>query len=230
MKTRFLSRMSLVIAATVALAAGALASATQAVERTVQHVQQRAAHHWFMFTELTVPLAFERATAHLRMYVFQSTIARELGIGVIGEYFLDGATRAQPGVLKGTAANLVVGRWFTIDPADGTFVPGGAAGVPGGILANPKTYASPGTVAGGALAPTLTLLAGTVGEFVTSTPGIIVALANAAPVGSGVFYDDVTGALSAGVAGAGQTQIERAMVVRYANLAAGLAVVSLIGN
>lgn len=161
---------------------------------------------------------------------FQSAIAAQLGFGVIGEYALDGATRAQPGVLKGTAANIVIGRWFTIDPVDGAFTPGGDAGVPGGILANPKGYASPGTAAGGALAPTLTLLAGTVGEFVTSTPGIVVSLSTAAAVGAGVFYDDVTGVLGAGVAGAGQTQIPNAAVVRYANAAPGLAIVSLIGN
>lgn len=161
---------------------------------------------------------------------FQSAIASQLGFGVIGEYALDGATRAQPGVLKGTAANIVIGRWFTIDPADGAFTPGGDAGVPGGILANPKGYSSPGTTAGGALAPTLTLLAGTVGEFVTSTPGIVVSLSTAAAVGAGVFYDDVTGVLGAGVAGAGQTQIVGAAVVRYANAAPGLAIVSLNGN
>lgn len=161
---------------------------------------------------------------------FQSTIATELGFGVVGEYALDGATRAQPGVLKGTAANIVVGRWFTRDPADGQFLPGGAAGVPGGILANPKGYSSAGTAAGGALAPTLTLLAGTVGEFVTSTPGIVVALANAAVVGQGVYFADATGILSGGTAGAGQTQIAGAAIVRVANTNPGLAIVSLNGN
>lgn len=225
---RTLRLFSLALAATVALASASIATAVQTVQLGAQHVQQRAAHHWFLFTELTVPMFFERATAHLRTYVFQSAIARELGIGVIGEYFLDGATRAQPGVLKGTAANIVIGRAFTRDPADGQFSPGGTNPFVG-ILANPKVYASPGTAAGGALAPTLTLLAGTVGEFVTSTPGIIVALTNAAPVGSGVYFINATGELAAGTAGAGQTQIANATVVRYANLAAGLAVVSLNG-
>lgn len=218
---RTLRLFSLALAAGMALASASIATA-------VQTVQQRAAHHWFMFTELTVPMFFERATSHLRTYVFQSAIAREMGLGVIGEYFLDGATRAQPGVLKGTAANIVIGRAFTRDPVDGQYSPGGTNPFVG-ILAAPKVYASPGTVVGGALAPTLTLLAGTVGEFVTSTPGIIVALTNAAPVGSGVYFINATGELAAGTAGAGQTQIANATVVRYANLAAGMAVVSLNG-
>lgn len=163
---------------------------------------------------------------------FQSTIPTALGLGVIGEFFLDagGSSRVQPGVVKGTAANIVVGRWFTIDPADGQFTPGGAAGVPGGILMGPKGYSTPGTAAGGALAPTLTLLAGTVGEFCTDTPGIIVAAPGAAAIGAAVYYTDATGVIGIGTAGAGQTQIPNARVVRFANLAAGLVVISLIGN
>lgn len=159
---------------------------------------------------------------------FQSTINATLGFGVVGEIGLDGPTRAQPGVTKGTAANIVVGRAFTIDTTDGQFSPGGT-GVFGGILANPKVYATAGTPGGGALAPTLTLLAGTVGEFVTSTPGLVVAFANAATIGQGVFFNNTTGILSAGTAGAGETQIAGAQVVRVSNTAAGLGLVSLTG-
>lgn len=159
---------------------------------------------------------------------FQQTVNTNQGFGVIGELLLDGPLRAQPGILKGTAANIVIGRAFTRDPADGKFQPGGDAGVFGGILANPKTYANNGTSAGGSLAPTLTLIAGTVGEFVTMGY-IVVTLSNAANVGDGVWYDDVTGALGAGVASTGQTQIAGAQVVRYANAAPGLAVISLTG-
>lgn len=159
---------------------------------------------------------------------FQSTVALDQGFGVIGEILLDGPLRAQPGILKGTAANIVIGRAFTRDPADGKFLPGGDAGVFGGILAAPKTYALQGTGAGGSLAPTLTLLAGTIGEFVTMGY-VVVALSNAAAVGDGVWYDDTTGALGAGTASTGQTQIAGAQVVRYANTNPGLAVISLTG-
>lgn len=159
---------------------------------------------------------------------FQSTVNINQGFGVVGEIAFDGPTRAQPGVTKAgtaTAADIVIGRAFTIDAADGQFQPGGT-GVFGGILANPKTYASIGTQAGGPLAPTLTLPAGTVGEFVTMGE-IIVALPAAAAIGAGIYFTNATGALGVGTAGAGQTQIPTAKVKRYANAAAGLAVISL---
>lgn len=159
---------------------------------------------------------------------FQSAIALAQGFGVIGELAFEGPLRAQPGVVKGTAANIVVGRAFTIDPADGQFSPGGTNPY-GGILANPKALASIGTSAGGPLAPTLVVPAGTVGEFVTM--GYLnVALVNAAVVGSGVYFVQADGTLGCGTAGAGQTQIANATVVRYANAAAGIAVISLTGN
>lgn len=159
---------------------------------------------------------------------FQSAIVGNMGFGIPGELMFDGPTRAQPGIVKGTAANIVMGRAFCIDPADGQFFPGGDALVFGGIMCNPKAMASLGTSAGGPFAPTMVIPAGTVCEFMTMGY-ICVALSTAAVVGAGVFYDDVTGILGGGVAGAGQTQIPGAQIVRYANAAPGLAVISLTG-
>lgn len=158
---------------------------------------------------------------------FQSTVALAQGFGVVGESAFAGPRRAQPGIVKGTAANIVVGRAFTIDAADGQFQPGGT-GTFGGILANPKALQSIGTTSGGPLAPTLTVPAGTVCEFATMDE-IIVALTNAAAIGDGVYFVNADGTLAAGTAGAGQTQIANAKVTRYANVAAGLAVVALTG-
>lgn len=157
----------------------------------------------------------------------QSAVALNQGFGVVGEVVFEGPLRAQPGILKGTAANIIVGRAFTIDAADGQFQPGGT-GVFGGILSDPKSLQSVGTLAGGPLAPTLTVPAGTVGQFVTMGE-IVVYLDNAAAIGDGVFFTNATGVLSAGTASTGQTQIANAQVKRYANAAAGLAVVSLTG-
>lgn len=156
---------------------------------------------------------------------FQSTVATNQGFGVVGEIQFEGPTRAQPGVVKGTAANIVVGRAFTIDAADGQFSPGGT-GVFGGILANPKGLASVGTAAGGPLAPTLTIPAGTVGEFLTMGE-ILVAMTDAAAIGDPVYFIQADGTLATGTAGAGQTQIPTARVKRYANTNPGLCVVSL---
>lgn len=160
----------------------------------------------------------------------QASVALNQGFGLIGEISFDGPTRAQPGVTKigtATAADIVVGRAFTIDSADGLFQPGGT-GVFGGILSNPKALESIGATAGGPLAPTLTIPAGTVGEFVTM--GYVnVALAEAAAIGAGIYFVNATGVLHAGTASTGQTQIPNATVVRYANAAAGIAVVSFTG-
>jgi hypothetical protein len=158
---------------------------------------------------------------------FQSTVALAQGFGVQGEIVFDGPLRATPGVLKGTAANIVVGRAFTIDTADGQYSPGGT-GVYGGILIDPKALQSLGTSGGGPLAPTLTVPAGTIGQFCTMGE-ICVALTNAATIGDGVYFVNADGTLGAGTATTGQTQIAGAKVERYSNAAAGLAVISLLG-
>ena len=128
---------------------------------------------------------------------FQSSVALNQGFGVVGEIVFEGPLRATPGVLKGTAANIAVGRAFTIDPADGQYQPGvlGAANF-GGILANPKELQSIGTSANGPLAPTLLVPAGTVGEFVNMGL-MVVALLNACNIGDKVTYATADGQLSA---------------------------------
>ena len=126
---------------------------------------------------------------------FQSAIALAQGFGLIGEPAFDGPTRAQPGVVKGTAANIVVGRFFTQDLADGQFTPGGTNPL-GGLLINPKALQSIGTTGGGPLAPTLTVPAGTVCEFATMGE-FIVALLAGANIGDKVTFATADGQLSA---------------------------------
>lgn len=126
---------------------------------------------------------------------FQSTVALAQGFGVVGEIAFEGPLRAVSGVLKGTAANIVVGRAFTIDPADGAYSPGGTDTF-GGILANPKGLQSLGTSAGGPLAPTLVVPAGTIGEFVTMGE-ITVGAANAVALGDKAMFAQATGIISA---------------------------------
>jgi len=152
---------------------------------------------------------------------FQSTINASQGFGLIGELLFDGPTRAQPGVLKGTAAYLVVGRYFTIDASDGTFVPGGT-GAQGGILANPKALVSFGTSVGGPLAPTLIVPAGEVGEFVTMG-SMVVALAAACAIGDKVAYDTTTGVLSTVAPGVSVTGSIATTVLTVTAVAAGSA-------
>ena len=161
---------------------------------------------------------------------FQSSVALNQGFVVGGDIVFEGSTRATPGVVKvgsggAAATDIVVGRAFTIDAADGQYYPGGT-GVFGGILANSNAYASFGTSAGGSLAPTLVLPAGEVGEFLEMGE-ILVQLTNAAAIGAAVKFNNTTGVLSSGAPDAGETAVPNAKVVRYANAAAGIAVVRL---
>lgn len=159
---------------------------------------------------------------------FQSTVALNQGFGVIGSIVFEGPLRATTGVIKGADPTLnVVGRAFTIDVADGAYTAGGT-GVFGGILANPKSLSTAGTAAGGALAPTLTVPNGTIGEFVTMGE-IVVALGAAANIGDAVKFVNATGVIATGAPIAGETAIANAKVVRFSNAAAGLAVISLTG-
>lgn len=181
--------------------------------------------------------------------MFQSSVSPQIGIGVVGELFLEGPLVAQPARIESTAAaDNVVGRAFTVvsgataswgsaDPTNPAplVAEAGGDGVFAGILANPKVYAGLGTVAGGSLAPTLTLPNGTMGELVTETPGILVALPAAAAVGDSVFY------LTAGTIGGLVTTAPGAVapansagpigrVERYALTGAGTAVISVGPN
>lgn len=126
---------------------------------------------------------------------FQSTIALAQGFGMVGEIIFEGPTRAKPGVLKGTAANIVVGSWFTRDASDGQYAPGGT-GLDGGLLSNPKALQSIGTAAGGPLAPTLVVPAGTIGELLEMGQ-VCVALGNACKPGDLVQYATADGTLKA---------------------------------
>jgi hypothetical protein len=162
---------------------------------------------------------------------FQNSIDYDQGFGVVGEIAFDGPTRALPGILDSeSAANNIVGRWFTRN-ADGTFAAGGT-GYEGGILANPKTHAAQGTIADGTLAPTLTLRNGETGEFVTEGE-IIVSLAAAAAQGDDVHYAIADGALTAATPGSapetGCAVVPGAKVSRYRqeNETGGLAVIWL---
>lgn len=178
--------------------------------------------------------------------MFQQTVANNIGFGVVGELYLEGPLRAQPGVLNTTdPTNNLVGRAFSVrDDATASFdttadpqpmeMQAGGTGVFGGILANPKVYASFGTVAGGTLASTLLLPNTTIAEFVQETAGIIVQLPAACAVGDWLYYTNATGVLTTTAPGASapanSTRVPGGRVVRFESAAAGLAVVSLNSN
>jgi len=177
---------------------------------------------------------------------FQSSVAVELGFGVVGELALEGPLRAQPArIYTADATKNVVGRAFTwtsggtgsptangdaVNPAN-MVVAAGGSGRFMGILANPKVYAGVGTSAGGTLAPTLTLPNYTMAEFVQETAGIIVSLPAASSPGDTVYFLEADGTLLTTVPGdpvpAGANATPIGTVERYVNAAASLAVISL---
>lgn len=173
---------------------------------------------------------------------FQPTVNPQMGFGIPGELYDNAPVRAQPVVLDTTdAANNVIGRalsWKT--GATGSWAAGSAgaadpkplkaeAGGDGpfaGILANPKAYALGGTLAGGTLAPSMTLPNNTVAEAVSECE-LVVNLGAASNPGDPVYYQTADGALVRTAPGAAQpvnTVGPIGEVVRFANAGASLAV------
>lgn len=157
---------------------------------------------------------------------FQSAVSLEQGFGVVGELFDNGPHRAEPFILQSIdPADNIFGRAFTI-LSEGV-VRAGGIGLFGGFLVNPKGSTSFGTVAGGTLAPTLTLANEVVGEIL-NMGCIIVELPVGAAIGDLVVYDNVTGALDT-VVPAGPLpvgfQFAHAVVDRFTVSTAGLAVI-----
>lgn len=178
---------------------------------------------------------------------FQSTVSKNIGFGVVGEPFLHGPMRAQPGRLDSTdAANNVIGRAFTIkDDATASFetsddpqqldVQAGGTGRFAGILAMPKNYALQGTSAGGTLASSLTLPNNTMVELIQECAGLVVALGASCAIGDWVYFTNATGVLVTAAAGfanapANSTRVPGGRVTRYESAAAGLAVITFNSN
>jgi len=161
---------------------------------------------------------------------FQSTVEFTSATGVIGDIFIDGPRRGQPGILRSSdPANNVIGRAFSHVAGDDLAVTADTPGAFAGILANSRTYALQGTAAGGTLAPTIVLPNETNVELVTLTSGIIVLLTTDAAIGENVFYSDTDGSIAADPSTtlAGHTLIPNAKIVRRNIPAPGLAIVEL---
>lgn len=128
----------------------------------------------------------------------QSAIGFAQAYGVPGELRFDGPTRSEPGLLASAdAANNVFGRVFTSLPTNpGVWRAGNADGLgtKWAIMIDPKEHASYGTVAGGPLAPTLTIPNGKTAGMCTM--GFIVGVTDsAARPGDIVRFLKTTGAL-----------------------------------
>lgn len=153
----------------------------------------------------------------------QAPVRFDMAFGVPGEYYADGPTRAEPGLIRSaTPANNIFGRAFTEDPATPGIWRAGNVGpvanVRIGIMTGPKQAASYGTAAGGPLAPTLTV-ANEVTQEITTMGQIIVASQSAANlIGNIVRYIIATGEIVTAVPGTAlpgtQAEIPNAQVIR----------------
>lgn len=146
------------------------------------------------------------------MAPFQSAPLRSVQTsGLTGERYGDGPFISADWILNSSGTPNTIGLAFT-KVSDGNAEVGGS-GVFVGILSQPKEYA----LASSGLAPSLDLADGDVGKMVT-TGLMYVQLDNnsgqaaAGDVGTGIFFVDATGVISAGVAGGGETQIANATI------------------
>ena len=127
---------------------------------------------------------------------FQTTVRYDKTYGVPGEIVKDGLHLAETAMLNSAnAAYNIIGATAFSQPVAGGGVAAGGTGAYFGILANPKTQASYGTLAGGALAATMTRANNVTASFVRRTAGIVVTLANACNIGDRLTFNTTTGAL-----------------------------------
>lgn len=147
--------------------------------------------------------------------------------GLAGEIAREGPLRSAPWILNSSGTPNIIGHAFT-KVADGNAEVGGS-GVFVGILSRPKEHALVG-VGTSSLTPTNVLGDGIVGTMVSEAIMFIQlsdvsAQAAAGAVGTGLFFVDATGIISAGTAGAGETQIANAVIVLEDVADDGLAIV-----
>jgi len=154
----------------------------------------------------------------------QTTVRLDQGWGIIGEIRFNGPQRAEAFQIDpaATAANCLIGSFFTIDVATGLATPGGAI-VSGtramaGILVNPKEYSLFGSSAG-TLAPTLLLPPGAMGVFLQMGE-VVVNSVNAIKIGQQLSYATATGLLGLDP-GSGYAAVPGATVVDYASQTGG---------
>ena len=162
---------------------------------------------------------------------FQNTVRYDYTFGQPGELKYDGPKRVQTGLINSASAayNIVGATVFTQANTGGTFGAGGT-GIFVGLLANPKVYASVGTTTLGPLGPTLTVPNNVQGEFVLMGE-IVVSVPAACNIGDLLTYNTTTGAIGtlppAGVLPAGYAFVPNAVIEKFPQSGAGLAVARL---
>ena len=166
---------------------------------------------------------------------FQTQVFINSGLGVQGDLIADSPYRGQTFELVSAdpTYNVIGATAYTV-LSEGKAQAGGT-GYFAGILINPKSQVSRGSLSGGTLAPTLTLPNYTVGELLRQG-SVLVFITTTAAIGDLVQYNTTTGVLStipavpAGTTptpSAGCALIPNAYVEKYTVTTAGLAVIHI---
>lgn len=158
---------------------------------------------------------------------FPSTVIPDLVSGIPGEIAFDAPYVGTTAIINtDTEANNVFGRALTYRDESIESVQAGGTGLFAGLLVNPKAHAINSLTA-----TADTVLNGrTVETCVRGEVYVLLTAGTSVTIGDGVYFVNTTGALGAGTATAGQTQITGATVVRHNPSAANapsLAVVRL---
>lgn len=143
---------------------------------------------------------------------FPNTVVSDIRSGVVGEVSFDSPYTGVSAVVNTTdAANNVFGRAFTYADKSVETIAAGGTGLFAGILVNPKAFA-------------VTSIEGTSDTVPNGTPVevmregecyVLLSVGTGVTIGDGVFFVNATGALGAGTATTGQTQIAGASVFRH---------------
>ena len=158
---------------------------------------------------------------------FPSSVISLLVSGIPGEIAFDAPYTGITAIVDTTTeANNVFGRAFTYKTESVESVQAGGTGLFAGLMVNPKAHAI-NTLA----ATTDSVSNGRVAEFcVKGEVYVLLTAGTSVTIGDAVYFVNATGALGAGNAGIGETQIAGATVVRHNPSAANapsLAVVRL---
>lgn len=143
---------------------------------------------------------------------FPSTVVSDIRSGVVGEVSYDSPYTGVSSVVNSTdAANNVFGRAFTYSDESVETIAAGGTNLFAGILVNPKAFAVTSVESTSDTVPN-----GTPVEVMREGECfVLLTVGTAVSIGDGVFFVNATGALGAGTAAAGQTQIVGASVFRH---------------
>jgi len=153
---------------------------------------------------------------------FQTQVRTGMAGGIVGELYNNEPTRVKTMTIDSDGTANTIGNAYTY--SSDTVAAVGGTNAFAGILINPKAQSAAG------LDATLAVADGASGELLTmGTIVVNVTVFESGDIGDGVFYVNATGALGAGTATTGQTQIANAVISHKSISGTGLAVITLTG-